>query len=178
MNPDQLLPLLKQLSPVQIAQMMMTQRMGLDALIGVEFKAASSTRVTAQCLTSSKHLQPYGLIHGGLYCSLGESLCSIGGFLQALPTGKFIVGRENKTRFHRGARKDALLEITAQADPNSIEGHLLWNFEVKDAERRCASGSVLLALVDPKKHIDGEQLELQVDLERQHSSSFEVPHDD
>ena len=176
MNPTQLMPLLKQLSPKQIAQMMMKQRMGLDELIGIEFKAASNTEVLAQCSTSSKHLQPYGLIHGGLYCSLGESLCSIGGFLQALPMGKFIVGRENKTRFHRGARKDALLNIRAIPKESDIEDHLLWAFEVHDDKKCCASGTVLLALVAPKHNIGGEQLELQVDLEHNNTIGRSYDH--
>ena len=178
MNPTQLLPLLKQLSPVQLAQLMMKQRMGLDELLDVEFKTVSSTEVFAECSISSKHLQPYGLVHGGLYCSLGESLCSIGGFLQALPMKQFIVGRENRTRFHMGARKGATLHIKAKPAQSEIKEHLLWRFEITAGQNRCASGSVLLALVSPKANIGGEDLALQVDLEDKLEHTLRGSHGD
>ncbi|MBM74878.1 MAG: hypothetical protein CMK59_05720 [Proteobacteria bacterium] len=160
MDPNLLAPMLQNMSPHQIAQMMMQQRMGLDELVDIKFTSASSSEVLAQCSITSQHLQPYGLVHGGLYCSLGESLCSIGGFLQALPLGKFIVGRENRTRFHKGARKGALLTIRAIRAQSTVESHLLWSFEVKEDQKLCASGTVLLALLEPKSNVGGEDLQL------------------
>ena len=160
MDPNLLAPMLQHMSPSQIAQMMMQQRMGLDELVDIKFTSASDSEVSAQCFITAQHLQPYGLVHGGLYCSLGESLCSIGGFLQALPLGKLIVGRENRTRFHRGARKGALLNIKATPTQSSVDNHLLWSFQVKNDHKLCASGTVLLALLEPNTDIGGEELQL------------------
>src|SRR3569832_250847 len=71
--------------------------------IGLEILRASPSEVLAQWTIGERHLQPHGIVHGGVYASVVESCCSIGAVLAA-PPGKQVVGVENHTSFLRAVR--------------------------------------------------------------------------
>src|SRR4051812_29542060 len=73
---------------------------GWFAQIGLELLSASSSEVLAEWSIAERHLQPHGIVHGGVYASVVESCCSIGALLAA-PAGKQVVGVENHTSFVR-----------------------------------------------------------------------------
>lgn len=47
--------------------------------------------------------QPYGVVHGGAYASMAESLASAGTFVAVADQGKFALGLSNNTQFLRSA---------------------------------------------------------------------------
>jgi len=112
--------------------------------------SATSSEVVLRWTVSSKHLQPHGIVHGGVYCSAIETACSIGASLSAaerVPGGS-AVGLENHTSFIRAAREGTL---TATARPLT-RGRTtqVWECEVKDEQGRVtASGRVRLLCVTP-----------------------------
>jgi 1,4-dihydroxy-2-naphthoyl-CoA hydrolase len=61
--------------------------------------------------------QPIGLVHGGAYVVLGESLGSTAANVHAHPNG-FAVGIEINATHHKSATKGLLLE---PASPSSLE---------------------------------------------------------
>jgi uncharacterized protein (TIGR00369 family) len=71
--------------------------------LGIEFAELSGDRVVATWTAQPKMHQPYGIVHGGVHCSVVETLGSLGGMMWVTgrdPEGK-VVGVNNNTDFYR-----------------------------------------------------------------------------
>ncbi|MEO6510381.1 MAG: PaaI family thioesterase [Nocardioides sp.] len=71
--------------------------------LGIEFTELSGSRVVAAWVAGPTMHQPYGIVHGGVHCSVVETLGSIGGMQWLMgrdPDGK-VVGVNNNTDFYR-----------------------------------------------------------------------------
>lgn len=82
-----------------------------DAVMGLEFGEVTDTRVTGWLVVDERHQQPFGLVHGGVYAGIVESLSSVGGHMWAWPQEMIVVGVSNSTDFlraHREGRLDAV----------------------------------------------------------------------
>lgn len=73
--------------------------------LGLVWDGLSLERVTAHLDVDARHLQPFGLVHGGVWCSVVESMASIGAALHALAVGHQVVGVNNSTDFVRAMRE-------------------------------------------------------------------------
>jgi acyl-coenzyme A thioesterase PaaI-like protein len=51
---------------------------GFNRTLGFTLQEASASRVSALLELSDGHQQPFGLVHGGLYCAVVETLASVG----------------------------------------------------------------------------------------------------
>lgn len=90
---------------------------GLDALLGLEILSAGPERVVARLGITEHHVQPYGVIHGGVHAAVAETVASLGAVLSVRvrdPNGG-AVGLENHTSFVRAAR--AGTDVVAEATP-------------------------------------------------------------
>jgi 1,4-dihydroxy-2-naphthoyl-CoA hydrolase len=116
---------------------------GLDQLLGVEFAEVSGDRVVLACEIRPDLHQPYGILHGGVHCSLVESAASIGAALWFGERGN-VVGVANSTNFLRAARSGRLI---ATAEPiHRGRTQQLWRVTVTDeADRMLAVGEVRIA---------------------------------
>ena len=112
-------------------------------LLGMDFTEASGDRVVITCKVRPALHQPYGILHGGVYCSLVESAASIGAALWLGDEGN-VVGVANTTNFIRATREGSL---TATATPlQRGRTQQLWQVEVTDdQDRLVAHGQVRLA---------------------------------
>ncbi|GED98043.1 PaaI family thioesterase [Gordonia crocea] len=74
---------------------------GLDAHLGMRFIEATGDGVVTEIDITEKHHQPFGIVHGGVYCAMAESVASISGFLWLEQTGigGTAVGVNNSTDF-------------------------------------------------------------------------------
>ncbi len=71
--------------------------------LGIEFTELSGSKVVATWVAGPTMHQPYGIVHGGVHCSVVETLGSIGGMQWIVgrdPDGK-VVGVNNNTDFYR-----------------------------------------------------------------------------
>jgi uncharacterized protein (TIGR00369 family) len=76
---------------------------------GIVLTDASSDRAAGRVEINESHHQPYGVVHGGVYCTLIETLASTGGAIWAMENGMAgVVGVNNQTDFLR-ATKDGVL---------------------------------------------------------------------
>jgi uncharacterized protein (TIGR00369 family) len=116
---------------------------GLDKTLGVELVEASGDRVVLAVVIRPELHQPYGIVHGGVHCSLVESAASIAGALWFGDRGN-VVGVANHTNFLRAAREGRL---TATAEPvQRGRTQQLWRVTIRDeTERDIAVGEVRLA---------------------------------
>lgn len=70
--------------------------------LGVEVLELTPERVRARLLAGPKHHQPYGVLHGGVYCSIVEAVASYRAGYRALSLGqKGVLGVSNATDFFR-----------------------------------------------------------------------------
>ena len=81
--------------------------------LGVKVVQADGDHVVATWAAEEKLHQPYGIVHGGVHCSVIETLASIGAALWVGEDGK-VVGVNNNTDFYRAVREG---DLTSTATP-------------------------------------------------------------
>jgi 1,4-dihydroxy-2-naphthoyl-CoA hydrolase len=122
------------------------QTTGWLAQLGLELVRVSASEVLAEWSIGARHLQPHGIVHGGVYASVVETCCSLGAALAA-PAGKSVVGVENHTSFVRPVRGGRL---RASARPlHAGRQAQLWECAIVDeGERLIATGRLRVFCVD------------------------------
>jgi uncharacterized protein (TIGR00369 family) len=117
-------------------------------LFGLRLDTLTPEEVTATLTVDpTRHLHPWGAVHGGVYCTLSETLTTLGAQLSALPAGKLASGIENHTSFLRQVREG---EVRARAVAIKRGRQLhLWAVTITDDRDRLVAHSVVrLALLD------------------------------
>jgi 1,4-dihydroxy-2-naphthoyl-CoA hydrolase len=128
-----------------------TARFDTDAL-GLLVDELSLERVRGHLECDGRHHQPYGIVHGGVWCAVVESLASIGAAMQVASSGKVVVGVANSTDFLRAHRVG---RVDAEARPVHVgRTQQLWQVVLTRAEdgKVVARGQVRL------QNVDGAQL--------------------
>ncbi len=70
---------------------------GFDNLYGLEVTELSAERAAGRVVVRDELKQPAGLVHGGVYASIAESLASLGTAVKVIPEGKMAMGLSNQT---------------------------------------------------------------------------------
>jgi uncharacterized protein (TIGR00369 family) len=83
------------------------------AATNFEVTEATGTRVTGHVDLGPDQHTPWGVVHGGLYCSVVESAASIGASTAVLEQGQFAVGVNNNTDFLR-AMTEGRIDVVAE----------------------------------------------------------------
>jgi uncharacterized protein (TIGR00369 family) len=126
---------------------------------GLRVLTASAEGVTAELRIEPQHRQAYGLVHGGVYSGIIESLASVGAALTALPAGKGAVGLENHTSFVHACREGVL---HAAATPVTRGSPQLWEVTIRDdAQRVVAMGQVRMLVLDADATVAGGSLTVE-----------------
>ena len=73
---------------------------GFDGLYGLELLRADGDEVRGRVTIDERHLQPFGIVHGGVYAAMAESMASMGTFY-GTNQEKFVAGLSNVTNFLR-----------------------------------------------------------------------------
>jgi 1,4-dihydroxy-2-naphthoyl-CoA hydrolase len=118
---------------------------GYDRLYGLEFLDISEERVRARVLVREELKQAFGLIHGGVYASVAESVTSIATAVVVVQEGNMATGMSNATNFLR-----PITEGYIHADAKRLHrGRTTWVWDVSmsdDAERICAVTRMTIAV--------------------------------
>jgi 1,4-dihydroxy-2-naphthoyl-CoA hydrolase len=116
---------------------------GFDATLGLRLEHYDGDEVLARLTVQPSLLQPYGIVHGGVYCSVVETTASVGAALWFGERGN-VVGVSNNTSFLRAVREG---ELTVRATPvQRGRTQQLWSVDVRDEQDRLvATGQVRLA---------------------------------
>lgn len=134
---------------------------GWNRAMGLVFSVATVDEVIASWTVEAHHRQPYGIVHGGVYCGVIEALCSTGAAIAAMATtGYSVVGLENSTSFVRAVRDGRL---TGRAKPvHRGRRSQVWEAIIEDEQgRTIASGRVRLMCLEPSAAIAGEEVGLR-----------------
>jgi uncharacterized protein (TIGR00369 family) len=124
---------------------------GFTGLIGLEYETVGPDGCVLTLEVDDRHLQPYGIVHGGIYSALAETAASTAAALSAMEHGiSGAVGLSNTTDFLRSHRSGP---IRATATPiHRGRSQQLWQVDVtRDLDGALlARGKVRLHnLVDP-----------------------------
>lgn len=119
--------------------------MGYDRLYGLRFVALKEAEVRAEVEVRPEILQPYGLVHGGLYASLAESMTSLATAMGVLERGMIATGMSNSTSFLR-----PITQGTVHARAICLHrGRTTWVWDVTcsdDSGRACAVTRMTIAV--------------------------------
>ncbi len=118
---------------------------GYDRLYGLEFLEVSEEHVRARVLVRDELKQPLGLIHGGVYASLAESVTSLATAVVVVQDGNMATGMSNATNFLRPITAGYVHALAKRLH----RGRTSWVWDVSmsdDAERLCAVTRMTIAV--------------------------------
>ena len=116
-----------------------------DALIGLRRFDISDTSARGEVLVRRELLQPWGLVHGGVYASIAESLASWATALAVIPGGEVAMGQSNSTSFLRPIRGGTIHALATRRHRGRTSW--VWDVDISDDEGRlCATSRVTIAV--------------------------------
>ncbi|MCV7259055.1 PaaI family thioesterase [Mycobacterium shimoidei] len=121
-----------------------------DKEIGLVFTELTADVARAQLEIQPKLLQQFGIVHGGVYCSMIESMASIAAYTWlAANGGGVVVGVNNNTDFLRAISSGT---VYGTAEPvHRGKRQQLWLVTITDGdERLVARGQVRLQNLEPR----------------------------
>ncbi|TMA66617.1 MAG: PaaI family thioesterase [Deltaproteobacteria bacterium] len=128
---------------------------GWDDAMGLRFVSATRDEVVAEYVVDRRHLQGYGIVHGGMHCGAIETVCSTGAALDAMARGLAVVGVENSTSFVRAVR-EGRVRVTARPITRGRRSQL-WEAVARDEQGRVVScGRVRLLCLEPGSDLGGQ----------------------
>jgi 1,4-dihydroxy-2-naphthoyl-CoA hydrolase len=118
---------------------------GFDRLYGLQLVDYADGEVFAQVAVRDELKQPAGLVHGGVYASIAESMTSLATALAVMGDGNTAMGLANSTSFLR-----PITGGVVHAHASAIHrGRTTWVWDVRftdDAGRACAVTRMTIAV--------------------------------
>jgi 1,4-dihydroxy-2-naphthoyl-CoA hydrolase len=117
----------------------------LDEVLGFELLEATAESCRGRFAAEPRVKQPYGLVHGGTYAALAETMASWATVMGVGPSGNIAVGQSNSTTFLRPVTSG---HVDAEGRPRH-RGRTtwIWDVEFNDADGRlCAISRVTIAV--------------------------------
>lgn len=120
---------------------------GFDGLFGLEYTVMTDQRMCGRVAVRDELKQPAGLVHGGVYAAIAESLASLGTAIGVMGDSKLAMGLSNQTSFLR-----PITTGTIHAEARRMHrGRTTWVWEVEihdDQQRLCVLTRVTIAVRD------------------------------
>ena len=118
---------------------------GFDGLYGLEIHAMSDEEVVARVPVRDELLQPAGLVHGGVFASIAESMTSLATWMAVKGGGESAQGLSNQTSFLRPILDGTIHAVARRRH----RGRTTWVWEVEitdDEQRLCALVRMTIAV--------------------------------
>jgi 1,4-dihydroxy-2-naphthoyl-CoA hydrolase len=125
-----------------------THEQGFDGLYGLVITSLSEDQVTGTVAVRDELKQPAGLVHGGVYAAIAESLASIATGIAVAGAGRLAMGLSNQTSFLRPITEGTIHAVGMRKH----RGRSTWVWEVEmsdDARRLCVLTRMTVAVRDP-----------------------------
>lgn len=141
--------------PVEMVELINQRLGGYNDALGLRFVKAEPDEFVSEITITEDHHQPYGLVHGGLYCAMVETTCSTAAAINVFADNKSAVGLENSTSFLRSVRSGTL-RCTATPLVKGRRSHV-WEARIRDDQDRIvATGRVRMIILEPGARAGGE----------------------
>ena len=118
---------------------------GFDRLYGLEVLEWREELVRGQVRVRPEVLQPLGLVHGGLYASIAESLASMATAVAVMADGNVAMGLSNNTSFLRPVTEGTVHAVGHRRH----RGRTTWMWDVEftdDSGHLCAVSRMTIAV--------------------------------
>jgi 1,4-dihydroxy-2-naphthoyl-CoA hydrolase len=118
---------------------------GFDRFYGLELLDYSDTEVRAQVTVRDELKQGMGLVHGGVYAAIAESITSLTTALAVMGEGNVAMGQSNSTSFLRPITEGVVHALATRLH----RGRTTWVWDVSfadDAGRTCAVTRMTIAV--------------------------------
>jgi uncharacterized protein (TIGR00369 family) len=118
---------------------------GFDRLYGLELLELSDTEVLARVVVRDELKQPVGLLHGGVYAAIAESITSLATAAAVILEGNMATGESNSTSFLRPITEGVVHALATRLH----RGRTTWVWDVRfsdDAGRTCAVTRMTIAV--------------------------------
>jgi uncharacterized protein (TIGR00369 family) len=117
----------------------------LNETLGFQVGEFDDERITGHFEVTDAVRQPFGIVHGGAYAAMAETLASVATYMFVQANGEIAVGQNNDTSFLRPAS-----EGTVHAEGRRRHrGRTSWIWDVEftdDQGRTCALSRVTIAV--------------------------------
>jgi len=120
-------------------------KQSLNDVLGFEVGEFDDERITGSFEVEDRVRQPFGIVHGGAYAALAETLASVGTYFAVEGNGEIAVGQNNDTSFMRPV-------ASGTVHANGTRRHRgrttwIWDVEFTDDEGRvCAISRITIAV--------------------------------
>jgi len=119
----------------------------LDGVLGFETLEVGPELARSRARVTTSHKQPYGLVHGGVFAAMAESLASRATAAAVYEDGDIAVGLSNHTSFMR-----PVLDGYVHANARRVHrgrSTWVWEVELSDDDGRLAALSRVTMAVRP-----------------------------
>ena len=122
-----------------------TRNDGFGRLIGVEHGEYGADEAHARIAIRPDHLQPFGIVHGGVLAALGETVASAATYAAVADDGMLAVGQSNHTTFMRPFTEGHVNAVARTRHRGRTTW--IWDVELSDDQGRlCALVRMTIAV--------------------------------
>jgi uncharacterized protein (TIGR00369 family) len=120
-------------------------KQSLNDVLGFKVGEFDDERITGSFEVEDRVRQPFGIVHGGAYAALAETLASVGTYFAVEANGEIAVGQNNDTSFIRPV-------ASGTVHANGTRRHRgrttwIWDVEFSDDQGRvCAISRITIAV--------------------------------
>ena len=118
---------------------------GLGRAVGIEYLDSSAEVARARVAVSDVIRQPYGIVHGGAFAVIAESLCSRATLLVVAADGMICMGQSNQASFLRPITTGTIHAVARSRHRG--RSTWIWDTEISDDEGQvCALVRMTIAV--------------------------------
>jgi uncharacterized protein (TIGR00369 family) len=128
---------------------------GWNTAMGLRFLRVTPDICIGELVVGPQHLQPYGIVHGGVHTGVIEAACSTGAAIVALERGQAVVGVENSTSFISAAR-GGTLRVTATPITRGRRTQVWQAIVTDDLGKTLATGRVRVLCIEQGSELAGQ----------------------
>jgi uncharacterized protein (TIGR00369 family) len=121
---------------------------GFAEYAGVEWLGVEPDEAKARVAVAEHHKQPYGLVHGGVYATLAESIASAATALLT-DEGMAAIGMSNNTTFLRPITDGHINAVARRL--HGGRSTWIWDVEMSDDQGRICAVSRMTIAVRPRR---------------------------
>ena len=144
--------------PQDVVAMINANLGGWNTAMGLRFTVVTTDECVGELAIAAHHLQPYGIVHGGVHTGIIEAACSTGAAVVALARGQSVVGLENATSFIKATRA-GMLRVRAVPVTRGRRTQVWQATITNDDGKICATGRVRLLCLDSNSDLAGKPVE-------------------
>jgi 1,4-dihydroxy-2-naphthoyl-CoA hydrolase len=116
-----------------------------NALVGFAVTDSDEHSARAELPVRRDLMQPWGLVHGGVFATIAESLASWATAVVVVPEGNAAMGLSNATNFLRPIRSGTIHALATRRHRGRTTW--VWDVDMSDDEGRlCATSRVTIAV--------------------------------